>query len=412
MSSLGGERDGDELVDARVQRATAAFPTKGRFARTFAAQDPHRRPGPPAARHAEQRIPSGLCASFTSPDELRSVVAAAPREARTAIAGPRARRRSVVGGTSAVRRFSRALDKALIADRARGQAPLARALVYVRRPRCLTPRRRQWQIGSSLPFSARDAPAGASARFRLARIPLHDEIRRLARAPTLARVRRRRARGPLRRRRRATARVRLPRATMASPSSSSPEVPCSVSVAGSMTLGAAHVEGSTLVWRPAADGVQGARVVDLRRVTGHQRNKPGSKRASLRLVLGAGASGRPDQAPEAFVLQRREAPIAATRSASARAAAATGTPSSDASAKAKQNKSCTGPSPAELAARAALLASNPDLGRRARPAGARRASPRRTPPPTPRSPPSTRRRSGARAGTSSRTRCSKPARRR
>ena len=128
-----------------------------------------------------------------------------------------------------------------------------------------------------------------------------------------------------------------------------------------MTLGAAHVEGSTLVWRPAADGVQGARVVDLRRVTGHQRNKPGSKRASLRLVLGAGASGRPDQKPEAFVLQFGKEPDRDALSERVKAAAATGTPSSDASAKAKQNKSCTGPSPAELAARAALLASNPDL---------------------------------------------------
>ena len=134
-----------------------------------------------------------------------------------------------------------------------------------------------------------------------------------------------------------------------------------MSVAGSMTLGAAHVEGSTLVWRPAADGVQGARVVDLRRVTGHQRNKPGSKRASLRLVLGAGASGRPDQKPEAFVLQFGKEPDRDALSERVKAAAATGTPSSDASAKAKQNKSCTGPSPAELAARAALLASNPDL---------------------------------------------------
>lgn len=134
-----------------------------------------------------------------------------------------------------------------------------------------------------------------------------------------------------------------------------------MSVAGSMTLGAAHVEGSTLVWRPAADGVQGARVVDLRRVTGHQRNKPGSKRASLRLVLGAGASGRPDQKPEAFVLQFGKEPDRDALSERVKAAAATGTPSSDASAKAKQNTSCTGPSPAELAARAALLASNPDL---------------------------------------------------
>ena len=100
-----------------------------------------------------------------------------------------------------------------------------------------------------------------------------------------------------------------------------------MSVAGSMTLGAARVEGSTLVWRPAADGVQGARVVDLRRVTGHQRNKPGSKRASLRLVLGAGASGGPDQKPEAFVLQFGKEPDRDALSERVKAAAATGTPS-------------------------------------------------------------------------------------
>ena len=129
-----------------------------------------------------------------------------------------------------------------------------------------------------------------------------------------------------------------------------------MSVAGSMTLGAAHIEGSTLVWRPAADGVQGARVVDLRRVTGHQRNKPGSKRASLRLVLGAGASGRPDQKPEAFVLQFGKEPDRDALSERVKAAAATGTPSFKQD---KQNK--RGPSPAELAARAALLKSNPEV---------------------------------------------------
>ena len=129
-----------------------------------------------------------------------------------------------------------------------------------------------------------------------------------------------------------------------------------MSVAGSMTLGAAHVEGSTLVWRPAADGVQGARVVDLRRVTGHQRNKPGSKRASLRLVLGAGASGRPDQKPEAFVLQFGKEPDRDALSERVKAAAATGTPSFKQD---KQNK--RGPSPAELAARAAHLKSNPEV---------------------------------------------------
>ena len=146
---------------------------------------------------------------------------------------------------------------------------------------------------------------------------------------------------------------------MASPSSSSPEVPCSVSVAGSMTLGAARVEGSTLVWRPAADGVQGARVVDLRRVTGHQRNKPGSKRASLRLVLGAGASGGPDQKPEAFVLQFGKEPDRDALSERVKAAAATGTPSFKQDLGSKQNE--RGPSPAELAARAALLESNPEV---------------------------------------------------
>lgn len=132
-----------------------------------------------------------------------------------------------------------------------------------------------------------------------------------------------------------------------------------MSVAGSMTLGAARVEGSTLVWRPAADGVQGARVVDLRRVTGHQRNKPGSKRASLRLVLGAGASGGPDQKPEAFVLQFGKEPDRDALSERVKAAAATGTPSFKQDLGSKQNE--RGPSPAELAARAALLESNPEV---------------------------------------------------
>ena len=125
-----------------------------------------------------------------------------------------------------------------------------------------------------------------------------------------------------------------------------------MSVAGSMTLGAARVAGSTLVWRPAAAGVEGERVVDLARVTGHQRNKPGSKRASLRLVL---APAKPGAKPDAFVMQFPREPDRDALSDSIKAATATGGPSSKSAFKKDET------SAAELAARDALLASNPEL---------------------------------------------------
>ncbi len=85
------------------------------------------------------------------------------------------------------------------------------------------------------------------------------------------------------------------------------EVRCSVSVAGAMTLGTAHVMNQTLVWRPVADGVLGERLVNLAHVTGHQRHKPGAPRASLRLVLQRDKSNKSQAGkPEAFVLQFRD----------------------------------------------------------------------------------------------------------
>ena len=137
-----------------------------------------------------------------------------------------------------------------------------------------------------------------------------------------------------------------------------------MSVAGSMTLGAAKVVGSTLVWRPAADGVEGERVVDLTRVTGHQRNKPGSKRASLRLVLAPASSSTPK--PETFVMQFGNEPDRDALSERVKAVAATGDKQRLSAQKHGRNAESAQtdskhPSPAELAARSALLASNPEL---------------------------------------------------
>ena len=132
-----------------------------------------------------------------------------------------------------------------------------------------------------------------------------------------------------------------------------------MSVAGSMTLGAARVTGSTLVWRPAAAGVEGERVVDLARVTGHQRNKPGSKRASLRLVLAPGPA--PGAKPDAFVMQFPNEPDRDALSDAIKAATATGGPSSNTSITKNEKNTLPKTSAAELAARDALLASNPEL---------------------------------------------------
>ena len=64
-------------------------------------------------------------------------------------------------------------------------------------------------------------------------------------------------------------------------------IECSLQVAaGTYAAGAAELRGTQLVWRSAADAsLSGERVVELQNVTGHQRNKPGSKVASLRLVV-------------------------------------------------------------------------------------------------------------------------------
>ena len=135
---------------------------------------------------------------------------------------------------------------------------------------------------------------------------------------------------------------------------SSAPVPCSTQVAGASTPGAASLEGDVLVWRPAADGVKGERSVPLSLITGHQRNKPGAARASLRLVLG---EPKPGAKPTALVLQfaaegDRDALSDAVK---ARLAASGGSRAT------RLLDPATGPSAAERAARAALLQSNPEL---------------------------------------------------
>ena len=67
-------------------------------------------------------------------------------------------------------------------------------------------------------------------------------------------------------------------------------IACSRPVAGAPTAGAASIDGDRLVWR-AASGISGERAVALRRVTGHQRNKPGAKTPSLRLVVAGAEPG-------------------------------------------------------------------------------------------------------------------------
>ena len=167
---------------------------------------------------------------------------------------------------------------------------------------------------------------------------------------------------------------------------SSAPVPCSTQVAGASTPGAASLEGDVLVWRPAADGVKGERSVPLSLITGHQRNKPGAARASLRLVLG---EPKPGAKPTALVLQfaaegDRDALSDAVK---ARLAASGGSRAT------RLLDPATGPSAAERAARAALLQSNPELaalhGRLVR--GSPHASASAADPSTPRTPPPPRR---------------------
>ena len=144
-------------------------------------------------------------------------------------------------------------------------------------------------------------------------------------------------------------------------------IACSTPVAGAPTAGAASIDGDRLVWRPAASGISGERAVALRRVTGHQRNKPGAKTPSLRLVV---AGAEPGSKPTALVLtfgaeadrdalsDRIKARVARLGKAPEEAAAAAA-----AGVRAPPGAGAPAPpSPAELAARRALLASNPGLG--------------------------------------------------
>ena len=118
--------------------SATSFPTKNRFARTFAAVTRTAGPAHPPHVTRSSASSSGLCASFTSPDELRSVVAAVSARSSNSDRWSGGALASVVGGTSAVRRFSRA-DKALIADRARAKHHTLAPWSSVRRPRCLSP---------------------------------------------------------------------------------------------------------------------------------------------------------------------------------------------------------------------------------------------------------------------------------
>ena len=145
-------------------------------------------------------------------------------------------------------------------------------------------------------------------------------------------------------------------------------IACSTPVAGAPTAGAASIDGDRLVWRPAASGISGERAVALRRVTGHQRNKPGAKTPSLRLVV---AGAEPGSKPTALVLtfgaeadrdalsDRIKARVARLGKAPEEAAAAAAAAGVRAPPGARTPAP---PSPAELTARRALLASNPGLG--------------------------------------------------
>ena len=138
-------------------------------------------------------------------------------------------------------------------------------------------------------------------------------------------------------------------------------------MAGAPTAGAASIDGDRLVWRPAASAISGERAVALRRVTGHQRNKPGAKTPSLRLVV---AGAEPGSNPTALVLtfgaeadrdalsDRIKARVARLGKAPEEEAAA----AAGGAAGAARAGAAPPPAPAELAARRALLASNPGLG--------------------------------------------------
>ena len=76
-------------------------------------------------------------------------------------------------------------------------------------------------------------------------------------------------------------------------------VACSAPVAGAQTKGVATLAGDVLAWRPSDGNLTGERTAPLHLITGHQRNKAGSKVPSLRLVVG---EPMPGQKPNALVL--------------------------------------------------------------------------------------------------------------
>ena len=140
-------------------------------------------------------------------------------------------------------------------------------------------------------------------------------------------------------------------------------VACSAPVAGAQTKGVATLAGDVLTWRPGDGNLTGERTAPLRLISGHQRNKPGSKTPSLRLVVG---EPKPGQKPNALVLSFPDAEserdalsdaikAALTEIMRARRAQA----EADGDGGGSDHEPVT--SAAERAARQALLESNKDL---------------------------------------------------
>jgi len=149
--------------------------------------------------------------------------------------------------------------------------------------------------------------------------------------------------------------------------------------AGTQAPGTADLTVTHLVWRPDAAGLAGEKAVLLTAISGHQRNKPGAPKASLRLVLGApppaaadaagaaaAGAAKPAGKPAAMVLQFAvEADrdvlsdqIKARLSEIERAKKAGGNGANPGGGGSSAAKAVSGP---ELAARAALLQSNAEL---------------------------------------------------
>jgi len=155
-------------------------------------------------------------------------------------------------------------------------------------------------------------------------------------------------------------------------------VACSMQVAaGTQAPGTADLTATHLVWRPDAAGLAGEKAVLLTAISGHQRNKPGAPKASLRLVLGApppadaaaAGAAKPAGKPAAMVLQFAvEADrdvlsdqIKARLSEIERAKKAAGNGNGNGGGGGGAAGAATAVSGPELAARAALLQSNAEL---------------------------------------------------